>query len=115
MVELPQDESSQEQPIAEDDKNSVQDSDACESEAKTSGFERRKRISREEVFDEYGHIPGYSDSQGFSNLKFVFTVEEEVDEEDDEEDLEERSDDAEVSKPSDTHSQSIANPSVESD
>ena len=86
MVELPQNESSQQQPNAEDDKETVQDSDACESEAQTSGFDRRKRISREEVFDEYGHIPGYSDSQGFSNLQFVFTVEEEV-EEDEADDL----------------------------
>jgi len=61
---------------ADDERNAT----AGETEADKRVLSSRKRISREEIFDEYGHITGYSDLGGFSNLQFVFKVEEEVDE-----------------------------------
>jgi len=80
------DESSDQQSTADETNQTGRKAAADEADADKNMLKSRKRISREEVYDEYGHISGYSDIGGFSNLQFVFTVEEDAEDDDDEDD-----------------------------
>ncbi len=99
MTEPKRDESSEQQPDSTTADNATTISDTKPADEEVTALKGRKRVSREEIFDEYGHIPGYSDMQGFSNLALVVTTEEDVDDDEADEVLPE---DEKSTKASDT-------------
>ena len=61
----------------ESEKAEKQDEASAE---KAAARENSIRTKRQEVFEEFGHLSGFSDKFSLSNLALVFTVEDDEDE-----------------------------------